>query len=50
MIGAYRGLVMLQETYSLDIMEMAEGRVSSKGKVFQVSQSEIFIRSVMTQA
>ena len=36
LVGAYRGLVMLQETYSLDIMEMAEGRVSYKGKVFQV--------------
>jgi len=36
MVGAYRGLVMLQETYSLDIMEMADGRVSYKGKVFQV--------------
>ena len=36
MVGAYRGLVMLQETYNLDIMEMAKGRVSYKGRVFQV--------------
>ncbi len=43
MVGAYRGLVMLQETYRLDIMEMAEGRVSYKGKVFQVRQKETSI-------
>ena len=36
LVGAYRGLVMLQETYNLDIIEMAKGRVSYKGKVFQV--------------
>jgi hypothetical protein len=35
-VGAYRGLVMLQETYNLDILDMAKGRVSYKGKVFQV--------------
>ena len=37
LVGAYRGLVMLQETYNLDILQMAKGRVSYKGKVFQVT-------------
>ena len=35
-IGGHRALSMLQDTYSLDIMEMVNGRVSYKGKVYQV--------------
>ena len=35
-LGALRALAMLQETYNLDILDMAEGRVSYNGKVFQV--------------
>ena len=35
-LGALWALAMLQETYNLDILEMAEGRVMYKGKVFQV--------------
>ena len=37
-IGAHRALSMLQETYNLNIMEMVNGRVSYKGKVFQVGE------------
>jgi hypothetical protein len=35
-VGAYRGLVMLQETYNLDIIQMAAGTVSYHGEVFKV--------------
>ena len=35
-VGAFRGLVMLQETYNLDIIQMAAGTVSYHGKVFKV--------------
>ena len=41
-VGAYRGLVMLQETYQLDIMKMAEGTVSYHGQVFKV-RNDFFI-------
>jgi hypothetical protein len=34
--GSSRGLIMLQDTYNLDVIEMAKGKLHFNGKIFQV--------------
>jgi len=42
-IGAMRALMMLEDTYKLDILKMASGIVEYKGKTFQVRIDFLFI-------
>jgi hypothetical protein len=38
--GSSRGLIMLQDTYNLDVIEMAKGKLHFNGKIFRVIFSE----------